>query len=148
MVMYCIKKPFYLLKIHRTFFGAFRREKIQLKSKIPINAVIAKNVLLYNGISNSGLNLCQTQTLQGILFHKRICFCFVDQFMKPVLFPLSADDPRNYLPWLLLTAVCLLALVILSFVCMCKYVNVSKKNGMPSSLVRLFHVSSHVSKSQ
>lgn len=61
---------------------------------------------------------------------------------------LSADDHLNYLPWLLLTAVCLLALVILTFVCMCKYVNASKKVGMPSSLVRLFHVSSHVSESQ
>lgn len=59
--------------------------------------------------------------------------------------PLSAEtssqpDPLHYLPWLLLTAACLLAVVILSFVCICKYMNVDKKVSLPSNLVRLFYV--------
>lgn len=42
------------------------------------------------------------------------------------------------LPWVLVSAVLLAAIITMSVVCMCNYVKGGKEKSMPKSLVRLF----------
>lgn len=105
---------------------------------------IQEYVVFTSSTSQPCLSLCVTlgifltrwfKVLEVIWFY-RCVVSFQISFWHQLSSP--SGDPLMILPWHLISAALLVALVIASVVCTCNYVRGGKEKSMPQGLVRLF----------